>query len=317
MSMAAPGAGQLHVDQTVPRRLVHKSAVEQVLLTDGRRLGENSFAVAAHLPRSHMLFGDVTAGYYDATLLGEAFRQAVIYVTHRFLEVPDGVHFVMGRTSLGIEDVGAGRVASSPQTLEMTLDADCLHHWRDGSLRDYEARMEARVEGRLLVGGSGVVATLPARRYATMRGPSRAGSDEVPRSPRDPGNLHPGVGRADPRNRLLAALTPTGEDYEAALAPDLDHPVFFDHPQDHLPGALLVEALRQVAVASSSAACGWDPDHVLLTRFCVEFERFAELEAPVRCTASVRRSPASASVEAVLLQEDETVARAQVELRPV
>jgi 2-oxo-3-(phosphooxy)propyl 3-oxoalkanoate synthase len=316
MRVGATGA-ELRFDQTVPRRLVHKSAVEQVLLTDGRRLGGNSFAVAAHLPRSHMLFGDSAAGFYDATLLGEAFRQAVIYVTHRFLDVAEDVHFVIGRTSLRIEDVEAGRVLPRPQTLEMTLETDCLHYWRDGTLRDYEARVEARVDGRLLLGGSGVLATLPPRRYATMRGQGRARSDELPRPPRDPGRLTAGVGRTDPRNRLLAELTPGGDGYEAALAPDLDHPVFFDHPQDHLPGSLLVEALRQVAVASSSAACRWDPDRVVLTRFCVEFESFAELGAPVRCAASVRQAPESAAVEAVLRQEDSTVARARVELRPV
>jgi hypothetical protein len=316
VSTAATEPAQLSCDRTVPRRLVHKAAVEQVLLTDGRRESDGSFTVAAHLPRSHMLFGDTASGHHDAGMLGEAFRQAAIYVTHRFLEVPGDCHFLMGSTSLTLDDLDAGQVAPHPQMLEMRLEAHGIRRWRDGGLRDYEARMEGSVEGRRLLVGSGALATLPPRRYATMRGSGGARSDGVPREARDPDALHAGVGRADPRNRLLAELVPSDDGYEAALAPDLDHPVFFDHPQDHLPGSLLVEALRQLAVASSSAACCWDPERLLLTRFEISFERFAELDAPVDGATTVSWSGGSAAVDAVLRQGGRKVAGALVELRP-
>jgi 2-oxo-3-(phosphooxy)propyl 3-oxoalkanoate synthase len=309
--------GGLRHERTVPRGLVHKEAIEQVLLTDGRRLAEDRFAVAAHLPRSHMLFGDSVVGHHDATLLGEAFRQAVIYVTHRFLGVPAATHFVMGRTTLELEDPEAGRVLFWPQGLEMTIEARGLNHWRDGSLRDYEALLEARVDGHPLLVGSGVVATLPPRRYAAVRGKGRARSDTLPRPAREPGDLHPGVGRRDRRNRLLGGFGITGEGFAAALVPDLDHPVFFDHPQDHLPGSMLVEALRQVAIASAAAARGWDPERLLLTRFSVEFTRFAELDRGVECSAVVAPGGDTAVLEAALEQDGEPVARARIALRPV
>jgi len=60
---------------------------------------------------------------------------------------------------------------------------------------------------------------------------------------------------------------------------DLDDPVFFDHPLDHVPGMLLVTAMLELAEHVSML----EPDSVT---FRLSFTRFCELGAPVEVTAS-------------------------------
>uniref|UniRef100_A0AAU2JKS5 A-factor biosynthesis hotdog domain-containing protein n=1 Tax=Streptomyces sp. NBC_00049 TaxID=2903617 RepID=A0AAU2JKS5_9ACTN len=55
---------------------------------------------------------------------------------------------------------------------------------------------------------------------------------------------------------------------------DTDHPILFDHPVDHAPGMLLLEAVRQAAYASAF------PRRGVLTDIEMRFFRYGELHAP-------------------------------------
>src|SRR5204862_204478 len=80
------GAG-LKFDNTVPRSLVHKLAVEEVLICDYKQIAADDYAFAAQLPRCHSYLSDVCVPYYDIINLGEALRQAALLLGHTFLGV--------------------------------------------------------------------------------------------------------------------------------------------------------------------------------------------------------------------------------------
>lgn len=60
---------------------------------------------------------------------------------------------------------------------------------------------------------------------------------------------------------------------------DLDDPVFFDHPLDHVPGMLLITAILELAEHVSML----EPDNVT---FRLSFTKFCELGSPIEVTAS-------------------------------
>lgn len=99
------------------------------------------------------------------------------------------------------------------------------------------------------------------------------------------------VHKHHPRNVLLAYVRqkPGRVDcFEAEMVLDVEHPFFFEHPLDHIPAMMLVEAGRQLGIAVSHLYLGVPFDRMFATRsFDIHFCDFAELHAPVLIVATV------------------------------
>ncbi|MEC4684427.1 MAG: AfsA-related hotdog domain-containing protein [Nitrospirota bacterium] len=67
--------------------------------------------------------------------------------------------------------------------------------------------------------------------------------------------------------------------YECFIAFDENLPFFFEHPVDHLPGLLLIEAARQMGIAVVHQFYGIGQDtYFILDRFFSRFYNFVEFE---------------------------------------
>ncbi len=64
------------------------------------------------------------------------------------------------------------------------------------------------------------------------------------------------------------------------------HPSMFDHPQDHLPGMVITEAARQLALYTALHTHALSPTRTLPTDLDVTFTRFGELEQDTQLTAT-------------------------------
>lgn len=93
------------------------------------------------------------------------------------------------------------------------------------------------------------------------------------------------VHKLETRNVLLADVRerPGEPDwFEAEMVHDTEHPFFFEHPLDHIPAMMLVEAGRQLGIAISHLFLGVPHGTMFATRaFDIRFTDFAELHAPV------------------------------------
>ncbi len=66
----------------------------------------------------------------------------------------------------------------------------------------------------------------------------------------------------------------------AELLVDTSHPYFFEHAIDHVPGLMLIEAIRQAATAAMHLFYGVPLDAAsIIDRIEITFERYAELDA--------------------------------------
>ncbi|MDO0939458.1 AfsA-related hotdog domain-containing protein [Streptomyces sp. DG2A-72] len=108
-------------------------------------------------------------------------------------------------------------------------------------------------------------------------------------------------------------LSPIGQPNSWQLRVDTRHPVLFDHPTDHVPGMVLLEAARQATAATAGRP-------VIPLDITSEFKRYAELHTP--CLIEARPAPGTDTdrPQSVLVtghQEGQLVFRSTVTMAPL
>ncbi|MEW5354259.1 MULTISPECIES: ScbA/BarX family gamma-butyrolactone biosynthesis protein [unclassified Streptomyces] len=267
----------LTFDRTVPRQLVHRASVAEVFLTDGTRIAADRFLVGAQWPRRHVLYRPDRSGRHDFMLLAETVRQAGIFLIHRFHDVPLGHHFVFRSLDLRIDDLDSLRVGATPlgAVLDITVTAS------GDTARRLDARLDVTVEvdGRPCAYGSVSVVVLDARGYDIVR---RRGRDLTAAPPADtaaPSTAPAVAGRQD-ADVLLRSVDGAGPD-TWLLHVDPRHPGYFEHPSDHVPGMVLLEAFRQAGHLAAARDC-------VLASLEARFRAFGELCRPIVIRSAAR-----------------------------
>jgi len=286
--MAVVGAttpvDRLRFEQGVSRELVHKAAVEQVLVTDFVELGELEFASAGQAPRAHAYFNDAIAPHYDALMMLESGRQAFVTAAHAMVDVPRASQFTFVGVDLQVERLDALRLGAEPASLVW-----CARLIGPRILRGEP--VGAGAVGELLIDGvrcaaiTGVGVFMSERMYRILRRRPHGLPDEAPVG--TGARLSPAaVGRRDPANVVIGELEHRDGALHTGVVVDRSHTTFFDHPLDHVPAMLLVEALRQTAVVAVAQTHGLRPEALHLSRVDVKYHRYAELDGRIGCAAT-------------------------------
>jgi acyl-coenzyme A thioesterase PaaI-like protein len=317
MTLAEPAAAtgariaSLGFDTPVERTEVHKHDPGEVLITDSAAVGPDSFLCAASLPRLHPTYAPAGAGHHDLLLLIEVVRQATIVVGHRHLGVPRDRQFLLREVELAVLDLDACR--RSPDRARAIVDVRVSGVRRlDGVVAGFELTGRLSIDGATAAAAAGGCLCLAPEDYRVVRGqPSLPSSREL-------------EGRALRRRAAPAEVGQTevvvtpiegSNDGDACTEVIVDpaHSTFFDHPLDHVPAMLLVQAARQVAHAAVPGGAG-----AVTVGARARFVSFAELHPSVRCDARLvgAGAPASppASVEVTLDQGGAVIAELSFDL---
>ncbi|MBD0707264.1 hypothetical protein BU197_02200 [Streptomyces sp. CBMA291] len=267
----------------------------EVFLTDSVMAGGDRFLVGAQLPRNHALYRPEGTGQADFMLLVEVVRQAGIFLSHRHHDVPLGHHFIFKALSLRIGDPAALRVGAGP--LPVVLDVKVVTPEGPRNPRRFDARFDMVIEvaGRECARASASVTVIDGVRYARLRQRGRSAGTGTP-APATGSPVPPAEGRG-----VLRPLSGKGSGAAGArewrLHVDTTHPGYFEHPSDHVPGMLLLEAFRQAALRTGRP-CGTDgeapadlldfPDgaHGALLSLDADFAVFGELSEAVTIDAT-------------------------------
>ncbi|MCJ1680086.1 gamma-butyrolactone biosynthesis enzyme [Streptomyces sp. APSN-46.1] len=267
---------------TVPRGYVHRASVAEVLLTgwdtdtEASADASDAFVVRAQWPRSHALFTPAH-GHQDPLLLIESIRQAGTLLTHTEYGVPFGHQFLMWDMFF---DATPAAFATSSTPTDVELHTTCHDIVRRGrSISGMRYDVTVRRDGLpVATGGARFSCTSPAV-HRRLRGERPTTTGRALPAPVDPAD----VGHTNREHVVLAPPVPARAN-RWELRVDTDHAVFFDHPIDHVPGMLLIEAARQAARAATR-----QPD-ALLVGLESNFIRYAELDAPCWIEAHVERA---------------------------
>lgn len=287
--------------------LVHKRDASAVLVT-AVDTGEDGWTIRARLPAHHTFHNDATgrqAGYHDPLHILEAFRQGCIAIGHLTYAVPPEAHFLVRRYELSVLDWRALHYRPEPAALDLRTEVCREFRARgDGPVHGVELAATAMRNGAAAVEMSVSFGWLSDESWQRMRSGSRweAGPQPVAADPAT-------VGRERPENVVIGPpLHRVGDGSVCApVVVDTGNPTFFDHPLDHLPAALILEASRQLARAAlgprSSAVLG--PSWLRC-----EFRSFAELSPA--CAVTLAPASGTSAFRATVSQSGQQ--RAVVEL---
>ncbi|MET7378864.1 ScbA/BarX family gamma-butyrolactone biosynthesis protein [Streptomyces sp. NPDC005526] len=273
---------------TVPRQLVHRAALAETFLTGWARNGDDHFTVTAQWPRAHQLHVSPDRTAYEPLLVVETVRQSGTLLAHTEYDVPLNHQFVLQELSV---TTYPGRLAVGPLPAETDLD---VRFSRSGTRRSASLTYEVDVrrDGERVATAHVAFTSVGESAYRRLRGGRTA--DGVTAPPVPPGLPAADVHRALPADVVLA---PTREEDRWQLRVDTAHPVFFDHPLDHVPGMLLLEGARQAArlrmPADRSPAA-----------FDATFHRYAELDLPTWIEAE---TTSGGGIRVAGIQEESTV----------
>ncbi|MGW7486646.1 ScbA/BarX family gamma-butyrolactone biosynthesis protein [Streptomyces sp. NPDC054786] len=278
---AAGKSEPLSWSRTVERELVHRTSVAEVLLTDVRPTDTaHVFLAAASWPRAHTTFPRDGSQRHSPLILVETLRQLGLCIPLRFYAVPEAFHAVI--TDLYFRLSPADESPARPGATEVTCCArvSALRRAPDGSVVGLRLNVTFATRGVIFGCGGGGVRFLDGARFTALRAGSTA--DAAPARPLDDGYRPPAARLTvnHPHDVVLAL------DEGGLLVSPADplHPFFFDHPTDHVPGMVLLEAARQAASYRSQGRLsrplfGW-----------LKASRFTELAPPARVLCTRHRS---------------------------
>ncbi|MEV0887792.1 ScbA/BarX family gamma-butyrolactone biosynthesis protein [Streptomyces microflavus] len=255
---------------TVAKEYVHRAALAEVFLTGWEKTGSDAFTVSAQWPRSHSFYVP-EHGMYDPLLLCETVRQTFPLLTHVAYDVPFGHQLSWSRLQYSISPQ-ALRMGKAPAEIEVhAVFSDIRYH------RSLPAMMTMHLEVIRDGSPAAVVSTrfgchspTVYQRLRTGRGNAREVFASAPH-PAEPVS-RTSVGRLRKEDIVLS---PTQNPGRWQLRADTSHPVLFDHPVDHVPGMVLLEAVRQAGHASYPS---WGTR--IPTSMDISFHRYIEFAEP-------------------------------------
>ncbi|MFE0201151.1 ScbA/BarX family gamma-butyrolactone biosynthesis protein, partial [[Kitasatospora] papulosa] len=265
---------------TVPKEFVHRASVAEVMLTDWARHDDHRFTVTAQWPRGHSFYTNID-DCHDPLIAAETIRQAGILLAHAEFGVPLDRHFLVWDLAVSVRPEHM-RVGWQPASLELGVTCSSVKR-RGRELSGFRVSVDIRRDGELAGTGGGSLACLQPAVYRRLRAPhliEGARPRVIPLTAPVPPQT---VGRSSP---VDVVLSPAGRPHLWRLRVDTGHPVLFDHPLDHVPGMLLLEAARQATAARLGRS-------YLPLDITSEFKRFTELDAP--CLIEAERVAGSGS----------------------
>jgi 2-oxo-3-(phosphooxy)propyl 3-oxoalkanoate synthase len=315
----------LTTDRTVSRQLVHRATVAEVFLTDFASLTDGTFRAAAQVPPGHFYYGDHTSrpALHDPLAVFESIRQMLLCAIQLQHGVPGDTKCITAEAELNMTGPIPLSPLGGPLDLLM-LGEDSLVKIREDTVSRVVHEVTARTFDGTEVGSARTDTALRAgdayeklrMRYRTTPPPTTAMLPAT--SPKDPVSPH-SVGRGNPQNVVIAGTADDGDAVTARLHVPVAHPSMFDHPHDHVPGPVLMEAARQVCLLLAQERLALSPAKLFLQRMRVSYVRFAELDADIAVRASLlppapEREPQRLCADVAFVQGGETVTTMEVEL---
>jgi 2-oxo-3-(phosphooxy)propyl 3-oxoalkanoate synthase len=269
-----PAPAHRDLTTTVAKEYVHRAALSDVFLTGCSAEGPDSFVIGAQWPRHHSFYAS-DGGLYDPLLLCETIRQTLPLLTHTAYGVPFGHQLSWSRFRYAVNP-HAMRIARTPAELTLRVNVTDITV-RRGLPAALSMHFEITRQDTVVAAASTDFHCHSPAVYRRLRGGHADGS-VFWSTPRPAGPLDAGLcGREHARD---VVLSPGDGDGRWLLRADTEHPVLFDHPVDHVPGMLLLEAARQAAHAARPEGGARWPASMNVT-----FRRYVEFGSPCWITA--------------------------------
>ncbi|MET9363216.1 ScbA/BarX family gamma-butyrolactone biosynthesis protein [Streptomyces sp. NPDC006632] len=256
------------------KELVGKKDLSEALVVDYQHLCETEQTVTLEWPGAHAFYTPDPQAH-SPLLFTESVRQSLAVSCHMSLDIPTD-HRLGWEYLCSDVTVDALRTTTRPTTVRMRVVHSAVKRRRLGSVQ-LVAHIEGSIDGRYAGSAEVHYSTHPGAIYNRLRGSyadARAAFGQAP--PPGPAVAPERVGRDHARD---VVLSPTDSPDRWQIRVDTGHSVLYDHPHDHIPGMVLLEAAGQAARASL-------PRPAVPLGFDTAFDRYVEFDAPCLLTTT-------------------------------
>lgn len=205
------------------RRVVHKTAASEVLLTTFEQCGVEAWTFGYELPRAHWERSRERDQHVPLILGLELVRQAGIAVAHLGVEIPLDWKFILQRIEFSWVEGPHAFPEYAPLTGEVNVQVTGWRR-RRGMVSGLQAAMLIHRNGDVIAEGGGDMDFVPPETYRMLR------RHAAPH------------GTQEQRGEILTAPSLETDSLVAHLGWDANDPFDFDHRSDHVPGMVLVRA---------------------------------------------------------------------------
>jgi hypothetical protein len=234
-------------------------------------------------------------------LLVESIRQAGIAIAHEYYGVAEDDRILWHDLSFTL-DADQLLLDERPADVVFGIVAHQVRR-RGKTLAGMHMTCDCTRAGRRLGVCELSWSTLSPRAYARVRG-ARLDVRPDPRPLAAP--VAPWlVGRDSPADVVLSE-SPAGEPWP--LRVNTRHPVMFDHPVDHVPGMVAIEATRQAALLATGSP------HGLPIHGTFAFTHYIEHDTPCTVRAALHPPTATSTITVSLNQSGTTAVQATLAL---
>lgn len=278
-------------EQTVPRFLVHKRSLDNVLLTEIRADEDDRFLCTGRMPTAHWFFNDAgRTPQQDILFYTELCQQASLAISHAFLDVDTDDVFIFEGAEAALTEA-AWTPLSQCEPVVVDIKILEITRRRDNAVSRVVSEHNVYLGDNHVFRGIGTLTVQPATLYQRLRRMSAPKGSVTPRVTRWDDAVESRVVRF-PRACTNVVTSPaeyvdSDNEFVASLIVDDGHPYFFDEPFDHVPGMLLLEGCAQLALAAFAETACAAPGTSGICAYDVSFERFVECSLPTSLRAYV------------------------------
>jgi 2-oxo-3-(phosphooxy)propyl 3-oxoalkanoate synthase len=277
---------QLSFEQTVPRSLVHKRSIENVLLTEVRGAGDDRFICAGRIPTAHRFFNDAgRRPQKDILFYTELGRQASLAICHAFLGVAMDEVFIF-QQSQAVLAHGLCKRELRADSVVTEIRINDIERRRNNAVSRVVAEHIMSLNGERVFHGTGAWTVQSAALFKRLRRIGKSGMPAANDSPAED-SIADSASSSTARNQVISTVQAgdSRADFVASLTIDQIHPYFFDHPCDHVPGMLLLEGCAQLAQSVVGRVLAAAAQRVTVSAYDMDFYQFVECDAPVTLAA--------------------------------
>jgi len=273
--------------RTLDRALVHRRAIAEVLPTSTTLADDGSILIGVQMPRNHSFFGDIlrSHGGHDPMLFLESVRQCMYVAAHLHCGAPLDRSFILRGIGIKVTEPSLLDFTSAPVDAVVRMRINRRFGHNNDTTTGYSQVCELLIDGRVVGQAEGSASWLTLPSMARLRARCRESRElplvPVPMAP--PARIAPAeVNRRAPLNVVISDLESGSDGDRAVIVVDTSNPTLFDHPLDHVPGMLMIEACRQTAIAGA-ARRGLTGRSWRLDAVSARFHEFAEHDQHAAC----------------------------------
>src|SRR5688572_26456506 len=265
---------QFSFEQTVPRSLVHKRSLENVLLTEIRTRADNHFVCAGRVPTAHSFFNDgFRTPRRDILFYTEFGRQASLAISHAFLDVSTDQVFIFEQSEAKLKAAAWDSGVQSEDSIVSKITVVDTEKRRNGTVSRVVAEQTMSVGSDIVFDGIGAWTIQPKALFQRLRRLSARASLSGETAPDATAARVSGPSHRTANNVVISAPAQDEQraEFTSFLIVDDTHPYFFDHPCDHVPGMLLLEGCAQLALAAVAKTTSIAPEELVVSAYDVNF----------------------------------------------